>query len=90
MSSRFARSSRAPRVRSADIPASPPQEVLDAIAAAHAACERLDEAGRHVRFDLDEATGRLLCELTDAEGAHLRSLSPRAVLDLASGTITPD
>jgi hypothetical protein len=89
MSPRFARSSRATRVRSGDIPASPPPEVLDAIAAAHAAYERLDAAGRHVHFDLDETTGRLLCELTDSEGTHLRSLSPRGVLDLAAGTL-PD
>jgi hypothetical protein len=89
MSSRFARSSRAARVRSGDIPASPPPEVLDAIAAAHAACERLDAAGRHVRFNLDETTGRLACELTDGEDARLRDLSPRAVLDLAAGA-SPD
>ena len=85
MSSRFARSSRATRARSGDIPASPPPEVLDAIAAAHAACERMAAEGRHVRFDLDDATGRLVCELTDGEGELLRSLSPRAVLDLAAG-----
>jgi hypothetical protein len=90
MSSRFARSSRAARVRSGDVPASPPPEVLDAIAAAHAAWERLDAAGRHVRFDLSETTGRLACELTDAEGMRLQSLSPRAVLDLAAGETTPD
>jgi hypothetical protein len=89
MSSPFARSSRAARIRSGDIPASPPPEVLDAIAAAHAACERLDASGRHVRFDLDETTGRLLCELTDGEGARVRDLSPRAVLDLAAGA-SPD
>jgi hypothetical protein len=82
---RFARSSRAARVRSDAIPATPPPEVLDAIAAAHAASERLDAAGQQVRFDLDEATGRLQCELTGVEGTRLRSLSPRAVLDLAAG-----
>jgi len=89
MSPRFARSSRAAHVRSGDIPASPPPEVLDAIAAAHAAYERLDAAGRHVHFDFDETTGRLDCELTDGDGARVRSLSPRAVLDLAAGA-SPD
>ena len=84
MSSRFARLPRSPRVRSDDIPASPPPEVLDAIAAAHAACERLEASGRHVRFNLDEASGRLALELTDARGTRLRRLSPRAVLDLAT------
>ena len=85
MSSRFARSSRAAHVRAGEIPASPPSEVLDAVAAALAAYERLDAAGQRVRFDLDETSGRLLCELTDADGALLRSLSARAVLDLAAG-----
>jgi hypothetical protein len=86
MTSRFLRSARAKRIRSDDIPASPPPEVLDAIAAAYAACERLAAAGRHVRFGVDETTGRLRAELTDSEGTALRSLSGHAVLDLASGT----
>lgn len=90
MSSRFARSPRAQHVRSTDIPASPPPEVLDAIAAADAAYERLDASGRHVRFDLDPATGRLTCALTDGDEATLRDLSPRAVLDLAAGTTALD
>jgi hypothetical protein len=85
MASRFLRSARAARIRSDDIPASPPPEVLDAIDAAFAACERLEAAGRHVRFNMDEATGRLSAELTDRDGAHLESLSGRAVLDLAAG-----
>jgi hypothetical protein len=85
MASRFARFSRSPRVGANDIPASPPPEVLDAIAEAHAAYERLQASGRHVRFGLDEASGRLACELTDASGTPLHSLSPRAVLELATG-----
>ena len=90
MGSRFDRSPRARRARSTAIPASPPPEVLDAIAAADAAYEQLDASGRHVRFGLDPATGGLTCELTDGEGIALRRLSPRTVLDLASGTTTPD
>lgn len=90
MSSRFARSPRSRRARSTAVPASPPPEVLDAIAAADAAYEQLDASGRHVRFGLDPATGRLTCELTDGEGVTLRHLSSHAVLDLASGTTTPD
>jgi hypothetical protein len=89
MASRFLRSARAARIRSDDIPASPPPEVLDAIDAALAACERLEAAGRQVRFSTDEATGRLSAELTDRDGVRLQSLSGRAVLDLAAGA-TPD
>lgn len=85
MASRFLRSTRAARIRSDDIPAAPPPEVLDAIDAAFAACERLEAAGRQVRFTLDEATGRLSAELTDRDGLRLQRLSARAVLDLAAG-----
>jgi hypothetical protein len=85
MPSRFVRSARAKRIRSDDIPDSPPPEVLEAIAAAHAACERMEAAGRQVRFNMDETTGRLSAELTDSEGVALRSLSGHTVLDLAAG-----
>jgi hypothetical protein len=85
MGSRFLRSARAARIRSDDIPASPPPEVLDAIDAAFAECERLEAAGRHVHFSMDDATGRLCAELTDRDGVRLQSLSGRAVLDLATG-----
>jgi hypothetical protein len=86
MTSRSSRFSRSEPVHWDDIPASPPPEVLDAIARAHEAYERLEASGRHVRFDLSEATGQLAIELTDASGIPLRRLSPRAVLDLAVGT----
>jgi hypothetical protein len=86
MTSRFARSSRRVDIRSDDIPASPPPEVLDAIARAHEAYERLEASGRHVHFDLNEVSGRLAVELTDASGTPLRRLSPRDVLELAAGS----
>jgi hypothetical protein len=85
MPSRFSRFSRSTHVHSDDIPASPPPEVLDAIARAHEAYERLEAAGQHVHFDLNEVSRRLACELTDASGTALRRLSPRTVLDLAAG-----
>jgi hypothetical protein len=85
MPSRFSRFARSAHVHSDDIPASPPPEVLEAIARAHEACERLQAAGQHVHFDLNEVSGRLTAELTDASGAPLHRLTPRAVLDLAAG-----
>ena len=60
-------------------------EVLDAIAEAYAAYGRLAASGHYVRFDLNEATRQLALELTDPSGIPLRSLSPRAVLELAAG-----
>ena len=84
MPSRFSRSPR-PRALTGDIPASPPPEVLDAIGRAHEAYERLEASGRHVHFDLDEVSGRLAMELTDASGTPLHRLSARMVLELAAG-----
>jgi cytosine/adenosine deaminase-related metal-dependent hydrolase len=89
MSSRFAHLPRSTRVRPDDIPASPPSEVLDAIARAHKAYERLEESGRHVHLHLDEETRRLALELTDAAGTPLCRLSAREVLDLAAGAPLP-
>ncbi len=85
MTSRFSRFARSGRARSDDIPASPPPEVLEAIARAHEAYERLEASGRHVHFDRNEVSGRLAIELTDASGTPLHSLSPRTVLELAAG-----
>jgi hypothetical protein len=84
MTHRFSRFSPQ-RALAGDIPASPPPEVLDAIARAHEAYERLEASGRHIHFDLNEVSGRLAIELTDASGTPLRSLSPRTVLELAAG-----
>jgi hypothetical protein len=89
MPSRFTRTHHSIDVHFDAIPARPPREVLEAIAAAHEAYERLEESGRQVRFDLNEATGRLAMELTDLSGTLLRSLSPHAVLDLAAGAARP-
>jgi len=85
MPSRSPRFARSTRVRSDDIPTSPPPEVLDAIARAHETYERLEASGRHVHFDVNEVSGRLAVELTDASGTPLRRLSARTVLELAAG-----
>src|ERR1700753_1762048 len=85
MTTRFSRFQRSTPIREDDIPASPPPEVMDAIARAHAACEELEASGRQVHFDLDQVSGRLVLELTDAYGTRLRRLSPRGVLGLAAG-----
>jgi hypothetical protein len=84
MTYRFSRFS-SQRTLAGDIPASPPPEVLDAIARAHEAYERLEASGRHVHFDLNEVSGRLAIELTDTSGTPLQRLSPRTVLELAAG-----
>jgi hypothetical protein len=89
MTSRIDRFSRSTRARTDDIPASPPPEVLDAIADAAAAYDRLEASGRRMHFDLDAATRRLTLELIDADGNRLRRLTGAQVLELADGKPLP-
>ena len=68
-----------------DIPASPPDEVLAAISRAAEACDALEASGRRVCFSLDSGHGGLQSRLADAHGNLITVLSPRQVLELASG-----
>jgi hypothetical protein len=67
------------------IPASPPPEVWDAMAVAHAAGDRLATSGRGLSFRTDERTRRLVIELHDVHGNVLDTLSPSGALDIAAG-----
>lgn len=69
----------------ADIPAVPPPEVLDAVGAAGAAYDRLRSGGRQLHFATDPVTGRLSIEVHDLDGNVLTTLPPSRVLDLAAG-----
>ncbi|HEY2439864.1 MAG TPA: hypothetical protein VGI07_06520 [Solirubrobacteraceae bacterium] len=67
------------------IPASPPAEVLDAIGAAADAYDRLKTSGRHLHFETDAVTGKLIIQVLDDEGHLLTTLPPSKALDLADG-----
>lgn len=69
--------------QTAGIPACPPPEVLEAMAVAAEACDRLAETGRTVRFTT--GLGRLSIHLIDGRGAVAQTLSPTQLLDLAGG-----
>jgi hypothetical protein len=64
----------------------PPPEALDAIAAAARTLEALDAAGLQVRFDL---TNGVEAQLRDADGALVRPVSLREVID-PSSLLPPD
>jgi FlaG protein len=70
---------------SAAIPDSPPPEVLEAMAAAADAYDRLKTSGRQLHFETDPDTGRLTVQLLDPDGNVVTTLPPSKVLDLASG-----
>jgi hypothetical protein len=72
-----------------DVPDAPPPEVLDEIAAAAEAHERLVADGRQVHFGIGAFTRRLSAEIRDEDGELLESLTPRRVLELACGPLTP-
>jgi hypothetical protein len=71
-------------VHSEVIPATPPSEVLDAVAAAGRAYEKLERAGLHISLRLDER-GRLEAGVQDRLGRPISRLSASDVLRAADG-----
>jgi flagellar protein FlaG len=67
------------------IPAAPPPEVHDAVAAAASAPTRLQEDGRAMSFRIDDATGKVIVEIHDLQGNVLFTVPPSKALDIASG-----
>jgi hypothetical protein len=67
------------------IPASPPPEVHEAMAAADKAYRNLKDNGSELRFKIDEATGKLQIEVHDTKGNLLFTLPPHKALEVAEG-----
>jgi hypothetical protein len=67
------------------IPASPPLEVMDAIAGALHASERLAASGRELRFERDPPTGKVTIAVHDLQGNLLSTVPPSKALDVADG-----
>lgn len=66
-------------------PATPPAEVLDAIAVAAAVYDELAARGEEVRFEIDPGSGRVSAQLHDTSGRTIARLSAGDVIDLAAG-----
>ena len=71
------------------IPASPPDEVHDAIGLANQAYHNLQASGSELRFKVNEATGKLSVEVHDVHGNLLFTVPASTVLDVASGGSLP-
>lgn len=71
------------------IPASPPDEVHDAIGVANQAYHNLKASGSEMRFKVNEATGKLSVEIHDAHGNLLFTVPASTALDVASGGPLP-
>ena len=67
------------------VPASPPDEVHDAIGVANQAYHNLQAAGSELRFKINEATGKLTVEVHDTKGNLMFEVPASTALDVASG-----
>jgi hypothetical protein len=69
----------------ADIPVTPPPDVLREVEAAGRRAEELWNARRELHFDVDEESGRLVIHVRDLEGGVVRTIPPSEALDIMSG-----
>jgi len=76
-------------VRVDTTPSQPPPEVMDQIASASAAYDRLTASGHRLHFDVDQSTGGVSIQLHGTQGNVLGTLSPSQVLDVAAGASLP-
>ncbi len=83
--SRGTTSTEAVKVDVRGIPDSPPPEVVDAMATAATAHDRLAEADRGLSFKIDDATGKVTVTVHDAEGNVLFTVPGSKALEIASG-----
>jgi flagellar protein FlaG len=78
-----------PAVRADVIPASPPPEVADEVAAAFLRAAQLADAGRELHFAEDPGSGRIVVEVRDLDGTVVRTIAPSEALDIMSGLSEP-
>jgi hypothetical protein len=69
---------------SAEIPASPPPDVLREIQAAGARAEELWNARRELHFEVNDS-GRVVIQVRDLDGHVIRTVPPSEALDIMSG-----
>jgi hypothetical protein len=67
------------------MPSSPPPEVLDAIASASQAYDRLAAVDRRLHFHVEQPSGRMSVQVQDTKGNVLGTLSPSQALEIAAG-----
>lgn len=67
------------------VPASPPVDMLDAIAAAAARARELAADNRELHFRADELSGRIIVEVRDLVGNVIRTIPPSKALDVMTG-----
>jgi hypothetical protein len=73
-------------VASVGLPAFPPADVLDQVAAAAERAEEMAAQNRELHFEKDPETGRVIVQVRDlASGEVIRTIPPSKALDAMSG-----
>ena len=67
------------------IPAAPPEELREEMAAAAARVDQLRSQGREIRFERDFESGRVTVEVRDLNGNVIRTIPPSTMLDILAG-----
>jgi hypothetical protein len=68
------------------VPATPPEPVLDAVAAAAERAQELAAEQRELHFERDSATGRVIVQVRDLRtGEVIRTVPPSKALDFLEG-----
>jgi FlaG protein len=67
------------------LPPSPPEEVMDEVAAARDRAAELAANNRELHFSTDQDTGRIIVQVRDLEGNVIRTIPPSDALMVMSG-----
>jgi hypothetical protein len=67
------------------LPASPPDEVRNAVGAAAARAAELRAENRELHFRKDKTSGRVIVEVRDLAGHVIRTIPPSTALDIMAG-----
>jgi flagellar protein FlaG len=70
------------------LPASPPAEVREAIAAGAARAAELRAQNRALHFRKDQLSGRVIVEVRDLSGNVIRTILPSTALNIMAGAAT--
>jgi uncharacterized FlaG/YvyC family protein len=70
------------------IPATPPDEVRDAVGEAFARVHEMYDDNRELHFAKDPVTNRIIVQVRELDGTVVRTIPPSEALDVMSGLAT--
>jgi uncharacterized FlaG/YvyC family protein len=72
-------------VADVSIPATPPEELREEMAAAAERVDQMKAMGREIHFERDLESGRVVIEVRDLNGNVIRTIPPSHMLDVLAG-----